>query len=152
MVEQMMRDRLASQQPTATNIEVRRVGDPATVNNYPCIRYEVHQDGRKVRDLWVTEWSNLEGGREIAPLFEQLGLFFDEMQAILPGNQDAIEDNMFTSMSQLNGFPIASRDYRPDGTTDTEAVLRTSGRQNLDPAMFEPPAEYRRQQMLPGQQ
>ncbi len=38
----------------------RRDGD---ARRLPCVKYEVFEEGVKVRELWVTDWNNVEGTR-----------------------------------------------------------------------------------------
>lgn len=154
MVEQMMKDKMPAQQPAQKpQLEVRRMNQTAEVYGYPCQLYEVRRDGRKIRDLWVTAWSNIAGGRELAPVFADMGEFQRELLDALPkmgGQSSGMDDNPFTTMKQIEGFPVASRDYAEDGTVKSETALRNAKSQRLSPAAFEPPAGYRRQEMFGG--
>ena len=154
MVEKMMKDRMPTQQPTQKPpITVRRLNESAQVYGYPCQLYEVRRDGRKIRDLWVTDWSNIEGGSELAPVFADMGQFYQEMINAMPkmgGQSGGIVDSPFATMKEINGFPVASRDYADDGSVESETALRSAKHQRLDPNAFEPPAGYKRQQMFGG--
>jgi hypothetical protein len=151
MVEQMMKERMPAQQPTQqAPVEVRAMNQKAEVYGYPCQLYEVRRDGRKIRDLWVTPWSNIDGGRELAPVFADLGEFQQELLAAMPkmGATGGMEDNSFSTMKQIDGFPVASRDYAEDGTVKSESALRSAKSVRVNPAAFAPPAGYQRQNML----
>jgi hypothetical protein len=155
MMENMMKDRLPAQQaPPRSPDQVRKTNDRNTVFGYPAVRYEVWRDGRKVRELWVTDWRNIEGGQEVAALFVEMGGFLEEMTSSLPGGgagpSKGLEDSIFTVMNQVDGFPIGVRDYRADGSLERESALRSAKEQRLGPEAFEPPAGYRRQEMFGG--
>jgi hypothetical protein len=154
MMEQLMKDRMPAQKPTRRSPpEVRRLDQTAEVYGYPCRLYEVRRDGRKIRDLWVTDWSNIDGGRELAPVFADMGEFQQELLDVMPpmdGQAGGIEDNPFTTMKQIDGFPVASRDYAEDGSVKSETALRSAKSQRLSPAAFEPPAGYQRHDMFGG--
>jgi hypothetical protein len=153
-VERMMnQQQLPPSQLPSARVEIRHVGDGIAVNGYPCTRYEVHRDGRKVSDIWVTNWSNVEGGRELTPAFQGMAQFFRQLvdslaQQAGDGQQGMGDDNMFTTVNELEGFPVACYNYHPDGTIKDAVILRNSYRGELRPADFEPPAGYRRQYLF----
>ncbi len=150
--EQMIQSRMPAQQPTKkAPPEVRRLNQTAEVYGFPCQLYEVRRDGRKIRDLWVTAWSNITGGRELAPVFADMGEFQQKLLDALPKLGDlpgGIDDSPFTTMKQIEGFPVASRDYAEDGTVKSETALRNAKSHRLNPAAFAPPAGYQRQEMF----
>lgn len=155
-LEQMMRDRMPQKPPTRPETTLRNTGDRAEKNGYPCVRYEVLRGGTVVRELWVTDWSNVEGGQDVAPVFEDLADFFGTMLDSLsgadgmPGLGDALDDNMFEHMKELGGFPVVTREFDDDGSLEGETTLRSARRQTIDPDAFEPPAGYKRQEMFGG--
>ncbi len=133
--------------------ELRRTGDTETINNYPCVRYELWRGGVKIREMWVTDWSNVEGGAEAAELFQEMSGFFKEMLDSLPkfgdGQQD-FADPVFEHMQEMDGFPIVTREIGDKGTIENEASLQSSKQQTLGPVDFEPPKGYKRQEMFKG--
>ena len=74
MIEQMMKQRMpeAPVQERGTDSELRKTGERGDQNGYPCVKYEVWRDGRKTRELWVTDWSNVEGGSDVVDAFEDM--------------------------------------------------------------------------------
>ena len=152
IVEQTMKQKMPAGQPQPkVKPVVRKVGQRATVYGYPSELFEVLRDGRKIRDIWVTDWANIEGGSELVQGFSDMGDFFQQLGDTLPelaGTE--MQDNGFATMRQLGGFPVASREYREDGTVESESALRSSQRQHIDPNAFEPPPGYERQSMFPG--
>jgi hypothetical protein len=151
-MRQMMAGQKPSQGPPRSPAQVRRTADRATVFGYPATRYEILRDGRKEREMYVTDWQNLDGGRDVAAAFVDLGGFAQELAAALPGGNSGpaatMDDNIFTAMNEIDGFPVGVREYRSDGTIEREWALRSAKRQRVDPATFSPPAGYRRQAMV----
>lgn len=154
LVEGMMKDRMPVQEPARKpQTTVRRLDQSAEVYGYPCQLYEVRRDGRKIRDLWVTDWSNIQGGSELAPVFADMGQFHQEMMDAMPrmgGQSGGMGDSPYSTMKEINGLPVASRDYADDGSVESETALRSARLQQLDPSTFEPPSGYKRQEMFGG--
>jgi hypothetical protein len=134
-----------------TPAQVRRSEDFAQCFGFPATRYEVWRDGRLVREMYVTDWQNIDGGREVAAVFTDMGGFLEQMMAALPasGGSSPADDSIFSEMRQIEGFPVGVREYRADGALQQEWALRSAKRQRVDPTTFAPPADYR-QQKMPG--
>lgn len=154
MVEQMMKQRMpqqAQQAPARAKPELVRHGDKAEKNGYPCVRYDVMRDGKRVRELWVTDWDNVEGGVEAMKAFKAMASFFSEMRNALPqfgaNGGPGMDDNMFAYMDELGGFPVVTRELDHNGQLLTESTLRSSKRRSFEAADFEPPAGYKRQSL-----
>jgi hypothetical protein len=151
MVEEMMKKKMpqarAAERPKS---ELRNTGDRAEHAGYPCVRYEVLRGGRVVRELWVTDWSNVEGGAEAAELFLEMSDFFKQMLDNLPKFADQGGDETLEHMQELNGFPVVTREFDENGSLKIESSLQSANRQTLDPSTFEPPAGYKRQDMIKG--
>lgn len=152
MVEQMMKQRMPKAQAPAgrAKSELKKTGERADKNGYPSVKYEVFRDGRKVRELWVTDWSNVEGGSEVVGAFEDMADFFGELMDSIPsfGGQGPAGDPAFEHMREIGGFPVVTREFDDDGSLEGETALRSSRRQTLDPDAFEPPSGYKRQEMF----
>jgi hypothetical protein len=149
-VEEMMKQRMPSQMPERSKSVLRKTSDRTDKHGYPCVRYEILHDGHKIRELWVTDWSNVEGGREAVDAFEGLAGFFTELLDSIPdfGDGGPGVDQAFEHLKEIGGFPVVSLGFAEDGSLEDESSLRSSRRQTLDPATFEPPAGYKRRSML----
>ncbi len=137
--------------PKRSAPEVRKTGERATHAGYPCVKYEVVRDGRKIRELWVTDWSNVEGGGEAREAFAGLIGFFQAMidsLPELPGGADPFDGVDSYAESFGNGFPVVTRSFDEGGDLAEESTLRSARRRSLDPSEFEPPAGYKRRTML----
>ncbi len=154
MVEQMMKQRM----PPGTEVpgqrvksELRKTGERGTKSGYPCVKYEVFLGDAKIRELWVTDWSNVEGGEDVVGTFEDMADFFREMMDSFPdfGQQGSMGDPAFEHMRELGGFPVVTREFDEyDGSLEAESTLRSARRQTIDPDAFEPPSGYKRQEMF----
>jgi hypothetical protein len=152
MVEEMMRKKMPqAQKVDRPKTELRKTGDTNNHNGYPCVKYDVLREGQKIREIWVTDWSNVDGGEEVADLFYEMSEFFQEMLDSLPRFADGGgADQAFEHMRDMDGFPVVTRELADDGSLESESTLRSASRQTLDPDAFEPPAGYKRQDMFGG--
>lgn len=133
--------------------EVRKTGERAEKNGYPCVKYEVFRDGRKIREIWTTDWDNVEGGDEAWEAFGAMAEFFEallEKMPAMPGGGDPLGgQNPYDEMNLENGFPIVTSEFGEDGSLESESSLKSARQQRLDPSAFEPPAGYKRMSMGP---
>ena len=155
MVEAMMKQRMPQQAPEGSKAELKKTGEEAKHNGYPCVKYDVFRGGHKIRELWVTDWGNVEGGGDFSDVFEDMAGFFREMMDALSGGlgggfPGGGGESFFEYMKELDGFPVVTRDLGDDGSLDRETTLRSAKRQTIDPDAFEPPSGYKRQEMFPG--
>jgi len=150
LLEKKMKEQMPGQLSQSV---IHKVGDRADMHGYPCVLFEVVRNGRKIREVWVTDWSNIEGGRELRPVFNEMSDFFRTLTESMPPageNPSVLHENIFASIQELGGFPVASRDYAADGTIESESALRSSEQKQIDPAAFKPPAGYKLQPMFEG--
>lgn len=133
-------------------LEIRRTNRQETRQGYPCTAVEMLRDGRIVRELWVTEWDNVPGSEEISGLFEGMAGFMSELAESFQGSMGAqmgaqIVDEAFAAMNAIDGFPVVTREFGPDGAVESESTLKSSEEQALDPARFNPPSDYRKRSL-----
>lgn len=152
-VEEMMKQQMPGRVPDVPQSSLRRTGERADHAGYPCVKYEELRKGTKVRELWVTDWDNVEGGEETAKAFESMARFFSEAMEPLRkmgGLGGAFDTSTFAHLTEIDGFPVVTREYSDDGTLESESTLRSATRRTLDPDDFEPPAGYKRRSMMPS--
>lgn len=154
MVEQMMKERMPQQQARSprSKSEIKKTGERGTKNGFPCVKYDVFRGGQKIRELWVTDWDNVEGGSDVVDIWNDMGEFYTEMLDAIPdfGQDNRGGDPAFVHMKELGGFPVVTKEFEDDGSLSDESSLRSARRRTLDPADFEPPAGYKRRSMFPG--
>jgi hypothetical protein len=56
--------------------------------------------------------------------------------------------NPFEHLTAMNGFPVVTREFADDGSLESETVLRSARREQLDPVEFDPPPGYDREDMV----
>ena len=150
MVENMMKQRMPQQAAPREASELRKTGDSDTINGYPCVRYELWRGGLRVSELWVTDWSNIDGGPETTAAFQEMSEFFKEMLDSIPqfAGGSEVANAAFEHMKEMNGFPVVTREFADDGSLERMVRLKSATRQTIDPAVFEPPAGYKRKDMF----
>ena len=130
-------------------VEIRKSGEKATKNGYPCVKYEVLRDGKKIRELWVTDWDNIDGGDEAKGAFKSMIDFTEDLGEMF-GRERGSGFGPWSDLNIEDGFPVVTREFDEyDGSLDEESFLRRTRRRTLDPADFEPPAGYKRRSMFP---
>jgi len=153
MVEKMMKERMPKTKPQKSTRSVKNTGVRKKINGYPCVRHDAFNKGKKTRELWVTDWDNVDGGGDAREAFEGLAKFFKQMMdsiGEMTGGQSPIGDNPFAEMDELGGFPVLTRGFGENGELEDESTLKSSKRQRLDPSEFEPPSGYKRRSMFSG--
>lgn len=153
MAEQMMKERfggMSAGPPEKPEIQVSRTGGDDSVNGFDCEVYEVSQDGRRISELCVADWSDIEGGRDVAASMENMARFFENLREMFAqagaGFMDMSGD-MFAHMQEMDGFPVRTRSYDDVGSLVDETVILSTEEASLDAAIFGPPAGYRQQTM-----
>lgn len=150
-MEKMMKSRMPAMAEPREPSELKKTGASDTVNGYDCTIYEIWRSGVRERELCVTSWGNVAGGREVAQVFAEMGEFMTEMLDSLPkiGGR-TLGDATFEHMKEIDGFPVRTREYGSDGVLDGESELRSSTETAIDPAEFEPPKGYKKQDLMKG--
>lgn len=152
--EAMMKSKMPDMGAERVPSELRKTGDSDTIRGYPCVRYEIWRGGVRTRELWVTDWNNLEGGDDVTGAFQEMSAFFKEMldsfsaMGSMANIGQGMADSAFEHLKEMNGFPVVAREFDDNGTFEGMAALESATAQDLDPAAFEPPAGYKRQEMM----
>jgi len=153
-MEQMMKGKLGQAgKSEGEQPELKATGETKSIDGHACRKFEVLREGRKVREMWVTDWSNVEGGAEAIEAFEAVGAFFQELLDSMPnlgkamGGQALLDSSDLQYMQELNGVPLVSTELGRDGAVTVETRLRSSKRSSVEAAAFEPPAGYTKQEM-----
>jgi hypothetical protein len=151
-MEQMMKSRMPDMGTPREPSVLKKTGETDTVNGYPCVKYLVWRSGIKERELWVTDWDNVAGGREVADVFYEMGAFMTEMLDSLPkmGGGGSLGDATYEHLKEMNGFPVRTLEYGDDGVLDGQSTLISSKEVGFDPSDFEPPKKYKRKDLMKG--
>jgi len=152
-LEEMLKERGVSSSGNGTVgpkpvIEITATGQSSVVNHYPCAKYEIFRDGVKIRELCTTEWSNIDGGSEASGVFTRMGQFSKGLMEVfsdVPGADE--EPNPYAEMNFAEGFPVHTMSLDEEGKIQEEWQLKSTRREAIDPAEFEPPAGYKSMDM-----
>lgn len=151
MMEKMMKDQLppSMQQSASAKVTVEKTGNSDSINGFDCEYYEVLRDDVKVRELCVTSWDEIPGGREVADSMLEMAGFFENMAEAFSGGMNlmAAQQEMFEHMQELDGYPVLSREFDEAGKLVSESILKAADSEDIDAAAFEPPADYRKKQL-----
>lgn len=132
-------------------IEIHVTDHRATIYGYRCVLIATTRNGHKVRDTWVTEWRNINGGLELVQTFDSMSEFFLTISNAMPtGAKDSLNDTVFATLKKLRGFPVATREYRADGTVKSESALRSAQQVQLNPNVFDTPQGFQSEPMFSG--
>lgn len=149
MAEKMMKQHMPqemtpSERPPAT---LHASGMEDTVNGFDCDYYEVRRDERKVRELCVTPWNEIPGGRDLAESLLGMAGFFERMTSTISKETGIAvmgdQQEIFGHLEELEGYPVLTREFDESGDVTSESVLRSAATEDLDPSLFQPPAGYR---------
>jgi hypothetical protein len=151
-MEKMMKGHMPDIGATREPSELTKTGETDTINGYPCVKFVVTRGGVKERELWITDWDNVAGGNEVADVFYEMGSFMNEMLDSLPkmAGGRSFGDATFEHLKEMNGFPVRTLEYGNDGELDGQATLVSSKKADLDRAVFDPPKNYKRNDLLKG--
>lgn len=150
LAEQMIQ-RPVDDAPDKGRQKLVATGASDTIAGFKCKYYDVIQDDLKIRDICMTPWKDIPEGQEASRAMMELAGFFERMRKAFEGsgglNLMDRQQEMFAYMEELNGYPVLSRDYDPDGSIVTESRLKAARKEKFGPAMFEPPAGYQQQSL-----
>jgi len=148
MAEQMMAGRMPASQPAQPASTVNKIGGGDTISGFECENYEVVSEGRRVRQMCVTSWDDIDGGRESADAFMDFADFFSGMREAFSGMGDmSVQQDMFGHLKSLGGYPVLSRDYDEAGALSGESRVTSARSESVDASAFTPPAGYQLQAM-----
>lgn len=122
-------------------------------NGYPAVRYDMMRDGVKVREVWATDWANIEGGRQTSKAFEAFGEFYrgmreslEKVSGMAPGMFG--DDNPFESIFELDRFPVATYEYDSSGQVVRSSILKSGKKVEHEPGTFKPGPESVERQFM----
>lgn len=126
------------------NIKVEITSELGERGGYPCEKLEVFQDGNKVREIWITRWSNFDDGDQAAEALRRMGAFFEEIRKSIPnlaGGNLGGSPNFIEESGLREGCPMETTSYGKDGIIKEKTTFESYTRR--DPrTIVMPPAGY----------
>lgn len=158
LAEQMMQGRFPAappnQSPQPSPDTINDLGSHGEVAGIACKNYEVIRDGRKVRELCMSDWDDIAGGQETAEALKDVAGFFEGMRQAFSGAgaMDAFDrqQELFGHMNELDGYPILYRDFSAGGALERQVILTSARQEDVNPGFFEPPQGYKFQELPQG--
>jgi hypothetical protein len=154
LAEQMMQRQMPEAAPAPSPSTINSLGSHGEIAGIACANYEVLRDGRKVRELCVSNWDDLEGGQETAAALRKVAAFFEEMRKAFSGSggMDVFDrqQELFGHMNELDGYPVLYRDFDASGSMTRETLLTAAKQKDIAPEFFEPPPAYTVQELPQG--
>ncbi len=124
-----------------------RTSDRKTLSGLPCVKYEVFQGGKKLREVWIAPPAAVRGGESALALLRQMSDFygtlmasFDELASGLGGGF-GLNQNPFEDLARMRGFPVLTRNFS-GGRINTEVALLAVDERRVPAAEFETPEGY----------
>jgi len=158
MMERMMKERMPQlgAAERVEEVEVRETDETKEVGGYEARLFEVAEDGRKARELWVAPWSSVPGSEDVAEAFEGMSSLFGEMvRSFSEGPLGGLfargmESSWLAELKSVAGFPVLTREFDGAGQLVSETKLGAVEQREFDGSEFEPPEGYRRQNLDMG--
>ena len=131
-------------------ISIEATGETDRMEGYPVTRYDMIVGDRKTQEMWVTDWSNLDGAAEVRGAFEGFaGLMSSFMEAMPPGMFDG--GGFERLMDYDRGAPVVSYELDEEGNRAVETKLQSIGNADVDRSKFGPRDGYNEQKIeMPG--
>ena len=147
----MMKQQLPAAGAAATeNAEtVTRTSERATKEGYSCVKYEVRDaDDNKVRELWVTDWSNVPGQADLSRAIRSVAGFVAKMMAHFSrfGASASEAQASIAQWTEIDGLPVVTIEFE-NGEPVSESVMRTIEQADVAASAFEPPTGYTLQKL-----
>ena len=143
--------RMTEQKPDTIN----SLGSHSEVAGTPCRNFEVARDGRKIRELCVSDWKDIAGGRDTAAALKRLVDFLDDMRRASAGvnGMDVVDRQreLLGYMDELDGYPVLDRAFSARGRLERQTLMTGVRQEALNPGFFAPPKNYQPQELPQGE-
>ena len=151
MAGRMMKGRMKAftqeEAPPAPAFKVKKTGS-GKWRTYKCTQYIVSDDTQKLQEICAASRDQIDGIDEAMVSFKAMGAFMKKLAANLPSAfASGLESNPMQMMDQIDGFPVHTLQY-DNGTVSYETSLESAIEQTVEDAVFSPPKDYKRQEML----
>jgi hypothetical protein len=139
MMQGMMKGKMGGmmmESPPPT--EVRKTSETGTTNGYSWVKYDIYQEGGKIQECLVTDWSNLEIDPSTFNVFKEMAALFEEFGKSIGADMSAATNNPFEEMNNLEGFPVVTRQFE-GGVMHSATELKSVTTRTVEAALFENP-------------
>ena len=152
MVEQMMEGQMAGMMGAAVESVPTRVEQMGSGSwqSGPCTEYAIFEGDQKTQQICAAPLAEVEGADEAMAAFKNMAKFINSLAESMPGPLgESMAENPMGLINQIDGFPVRTVDY-VDGEVSSETILSSVEDRDLDPALFDIPVGYTRQDPFAG--
>ena len=139
LLDDLMRNPRSPQYMRPT-VLYKKVAGENRIASWPCDQYQGTAAGRKVQDVWTATWTDLGLTDDEARVLVAYGEFYREL-AGTPAPVFPVGVAGRPTERAYAGFPVRVIGTAKDGTPRV-TELKEVRREDLDPALFEVPADY----------
>jgi hypothetical protein len=135
-------DAAARAQAADSGEQVERTSETATREGFPCVKYEVTEAGEKIRELWVTDWSNVSGQANLATAMKSMLSYLEKLTESFSGiGGEPTISGAVAQWSGIDGMPIVTTEF-DNGVATEETVVKSIENASVARSTFEIPEGY----------
>ncbi|MFQ5963913.1 MAG: DUF4412 domain-containing protein [Candidatus Scalinduaceae bacterium] len=145
MMESMMKGTMPQMQPKKATTMIENTGKKDKINGYSCTWYDVLLNGEKVREMCVSNLSEIGIKKETLNVFKDMSRFFSGItEAMKSSPMSQMNENPFSEFEKLEGYPIIVRRYK-GSTVIEESSFKSIEHKKINKTFFEIPSGYTKQ-------
>ena len=99
------------------------------------------------QELWVTDWNNVDGAREIQAAFTGFAELMTSFLDAMPMGMFGSNDGFGGLMNLQRGVPVVTYELDEEGNPEVEITLRSIQGTDVDRSRFGPKDGYREQKI-----
>lgn len=131
-------------------IEMRETGENDTKEGYAVQRYDMYVGDRLTQQMWITEWSNVDGAESMRAAMTGFANMMKSFLEAMPSGMFG-EGGLNSFMDFDRGIPIVTYEIDEEGNPAVETVMQGFTETDIDPNVFGPKPGYEEQQIdIPG--
>jgi hypothetical protein len=145
MMEGMMKGKMPASESKVT---FKKVASGQQVGQWTCAQYQGDRNGKKVQDVWTTDWKSLGITESDFTVLMEMSKFWEGLSKFATSHFKISGDQ--AAEDQYPGVPVKTVDYE-DGKAAGSSELQGVQRQDLDAAMFNLPAGFKKEAIPTGE-
>lgn len=149
MMEQMMKGKMSTATPKkAPQGAYKKTASGEKVNQWICDKYEGYFEGKKIKELWTTDWKQFGLSAEEFNVFKEIGEFFEGLAKNAPMTFDKVGSEEWAKEQGYAGIPVKTLSYL-DGQLQGTMEITAARRQDFNASLFDLPAGLKKKE-FPG--
>lgn len=148
LMEQMMQGQM-KQQVQAPKVIYKKVASGVNVNKWSCDKYEGLIEGRKVRELWTTDWQKLDLSAEDFKVMQDMAEFFKEFSESVASSFYQVGNEDWERQQGYRGVPVREIHYSGSKLLYKTELMDVK-KVDFAPTSFEVPAGFKKEKIQRG--